>query len=107
MPSQPGIRVGALMSADKDTAYLFGYGVFEGYRKPNPALQVQIFGERMEHENPCILLDSGKRVFGCECWWGPEDKIRELVAKYANVVNVDIEEQRVRNRPGLEPPKEQ
>lgn len=29
--------------------------------------------------NPCIQLDSGKRVWGIECWWGTEDEVRERI----------------------------
>lgn len=29
----------------------------------------------MGRPNPCIKLDSGKYVWGFECWWGPKDKV--------------------------------
>lgn len=31
--------------------------------------------------NPCIHLDSGDIVWGCQCWWGPLDQAME---KYKN-----------------------
>ena len=62
-------RVGAILSSDDKTVKLFGYGVYLGHRLP-PDFPV---------ENPCIRLDSGQFVWGYECWWGPEEKIRTLV----------------------------
>lgn len=48
--------------------------------------------------NPCILLDSGKRVWGRECWWGPEDIVKDQLAKadQSTIVIVDIDEVRDR-----------
>lgn len=45
--------------------------------------------------NPKIVLDSGKVVWGCECWWGPEEKMRAEIAG-RRVVDVDIDEARRR-----------
>ncbi len=66
-----GDRVGALLAVENGKAYLFGYGVYEGDEIPpleiNPWLN-------SGNPNPKIKLDSGKIVWGCECWWGPEDQ---------------------------------
>jgi hypothetical protein len=47
------------------------------------------------YPNPHIKLDDGKEVWGCECWWGPEDKIKAMVADYeakgAKIVPIDID----------------
>jgi hypothetical protein len=32
--------------------------------------------------NPCIRLDSGDIVWGMECWWGPEEKVREQLERW-------------------------
>ena len=29
--------------------------------------------------NPCIELDSGEIVWGCECWWGPEEDFKKSI----------------------------
>jgi hypothetical protein len=29
--------------------------------------------------NPTIKLDTGKTVYGCECWWGSESKVKEMI----------------------------
>lgn len=30
--------------------------------------------------NPKIVLDNGDVVWGCECWWGPEERYEQMVA---------------------------
>lgn len=46
--------------------------------------------------NPKIVLDSGAVVWGAECWWGPEDKMRAVIAG-RRVVEVDIDDARRRS----------
>lgn len=41
--------------------------------------------------NPRIRLDDGRYVWGCECWWGPEE---DMLKQDLNIVNVDIDEYR-------------
>ena len=89
-----GQRVGALMRAENDTVWVFGYGTYQGDRIPDPALGVRFLGCEMDWPNPCILLDSGKLVFGCECWWGAEEQVRKTVSAYKTVIETDIEEER-------------
>jgi len=79
-----GTRVGAIRSIDDDTAYLFGYGVYEGKHL------LLLVGT--EIRNPRIKLDNGKVVWGCECWWGPEQQIRDRIDGL-KVVMVDPPEQ--------------
>lgn len=69
---QAGDRVGAISHSKDDVLYLFGYGVYEGDFVPDPSLGVRIFGDLLRVNNPQIRLDSGKLVYGCECWWGAE-----------------------------------
>lgn len=66
MSRTPGDRVGVL--ADGGAVY----GTYDG-DLPCPMLD--------GHPNPRITLDSGEIVWGCEVWWGPENKIRDYVAK--------------------------
>lgn len=73
---EKGIRVGALESINGNVARVFGFGVFEGSFDP-------VTGEEASSwflGNPRIKLDDGKYVWGFECWWGPEDKIRQKIA---------------------------
>jgi hypothetical protein len=53
----------------------------------------------MGHTNPKSLLDSGKVVWGCECWWGPEDQVKASVHD-RKVMEFDIEQERVKAKAG-------
>jgi len=100
-----GSRVGAVMdmSQEEGKARLFGYGVYEGDYKvgdeesdPMPVGDVAelsgvLGGEVM---NPRIRLDNGDVVWGCECWWGPEDAVKRTLEDY-EVEMVDIKQKRV------------
>lgn len=95
-----GARVGALMSAKGNTVKLFGFGVYVGDEVPDE--HAGGLGEMVRAagvKNPKILLDNGKVVWGCECWWGPEATVKKKLANYQFVVEVDIDEAR-RQEPG-------
>lgn len=36
---------------------------------------------KMAYRNPRIRLDDGQIVWGRECWWGPEEKIKAAIEK--------------------------
>ena len=109
MSKKVGTRVGAFQGTDDKTrtVKLLGYGVYEGdyvvgEEDPSP---VGWLGAMMVEEglrNPRIRLDSGKVVWGCECWWEPEarakDRIEASEAQGYSVVEVDPEEMRDRFR---------
>ena len=71
--TEVGARVGAIQSADELEVRLYGYGVYDG-DKEHPDLGFP---------NPRITLDDGRIVWGCECWWGPEEKVKKLIGKRA------------------------
>jgi hypothetical protein len=82
-----GMRVLAICKLDRDTkrAILFGRGVMVGMEVPHGAAgptAEQIISE--DSLNPRIDLDTGETVWGCECWWLPEQKgdlwLMELLA---------------------------
>lgn len=85
MNLEPGTRVGAIESASDDEVRFFGYGVYEGEFPPDlgtSTLHGPVDEEMQKsYRNPRIRLDSGKVVWGCECWWGPEDEIRSMIGK--------------------------
>lgn len=94
MTAQIGDRCGAIQSANKEEVRLFGFGTFEGHKVP--PLEAGGMAAGLHHagyKNPCIKLDSGDEVFGCECWWGPEEKIKETIGE-RRIVNVSIVEAR-------------
>lgn len=77
MPHKKGMRVGAICGTDEKTGALhfFGYGVYLGKFTPPPNVGIPF-------PNPKIKLDCGDVVWGCECWWGPEDEIKKSLAEY-------------------------
>lgn len=76
-----GARVGALLRMDGLSAHLLGYGVFMGREIPPK------FGKnhttsilnQLKIASPKIILDNGDTVWGCECWWGPEENVKMLI----------------------------
>ena len=86
-----GSRVGAVEKADGKTIYLFGFGLYAGAEVPPEEAEGFIPGI----PNPKIVLDNGKVVFGCECLWGPEAKIKGMIGG-REIVEVDIDESRRR-----------
>lgn len=87
---EPGMRVGAILSADEKTVKLLGYGVYLGDEVP-PA-SVDEFLSRFGMTNPKIALDNGNTVWGCQCWWASEEKVREMIGG-REIVDVRIPEE--------------
>jgi len=87
---QKGERVGAIVSYNDGELVMFGYGTFEGEVVPD--IDDGFLGEMKKHnvKNPRILLDSGERVYGAECWWGPEEDVKkyEEKAKSKKIITV-------------------
>jgi hypothetical protein len=99
-----GDRVGAILGFKDGIAEFLGYGKYEG-EQPVSEEAVGMFAElcRMSgRSNPCILLDNGKRVYGCECWWGSEEKIKSMLQTAKEVKEVDIDEVRALIKRGAE-----
>lgn len=93
-----GSRVGAVSHSDPSTktAFIFGYGTYEGDKVPDPNQNISLCGIPIRSRNPCILLDNGKRVYGCECWWGPENEIKRILGTFHHIVSIDVSEARKR-----------
>jgi hypothetical protein len=102
MPRKVGDRVGVVSHQDngpQGTLYLFGYGVYEGDFVPEEAAGWMAEVDReVKATNPRLRLDNGKVVYGCESWWGSEEKVKQIedAAKKAGapVVILDIDEVR-------------
>ena len=80
------------MRADEKTVELIGYGSYIGDEIPHD--KVAAMGNILREAaipNPKIQLDSGKDVFGCECWWGSEEKVKSTIGN-RKIVEVDIDE---------------
>ena len=69
-----GDRVGAVQKADENTVYFYGYGEYIGDTIPSRG----ILGDA-GIKNPTIKLDNGQVVYGFECWWGDEERIKKWI----------------------------
>lgn len=91
-----GDRVGCFLSVVRPRGLLLGYGTYVGDEVPPneglSSLTGYLAGRRMA--NPKIVLDSGEIVWGCECWWGPEEEIKAECATLEEVVEISMEDAR-------------
>jgi hypothetical protein len=99
------MRVGCLLSADEDTKIVqfLGYGKFVGMEIPDEnAAGLAELCRKLKQTNPKIVLDSGKVVWGCECWWKKESEIKKEMDVYDShgfkIKIVDIDEVRKSQR---------
>lgn len=75
-----GERVGAILSANDECVKLLGFGVYVGDFKPDvPCLGIPADELPDGFVNPKIELDDGRVVWGCQCWWGDEDKVCGMI----------------------------
>ena len=87
-----GDRVGVILGSNKDGSVdFFGFGFYEGDFVPTEAVgQLAEIMREADHVNPRIRLDSGSVVYGCECWWGSEEKVKKMLdGQRVNVVSID------------------
>jgi hypothetical protein len=92
-----GDRVGAINKAENGVVEFFGYGKYVGDEIPKEAkgFLAKIL-RKASQTNPKLELDNGKVVYGCECWWGDEVKIKEILDNAEQVIEVDIDKIRGR-----------
>jgi hypothetical protein len=81
-----GERVGAILDGDEKQVRFFGYGVRVEDEVPVGAGGMGELLVEMGRKNPTILLDSGEKVYGCECWWGSEEKIKKSIGSREVVI---------------------
>ena len=79
MSKTVGFRVIAISHADEKNVFIFGAGVYKG-RETSP----------IGFPNPKIELDNGDVVWGYQCWWGREDKVKEDFIGDRTVITVPI-----------------
>ena len=82
---KPGDRVGAVISAEKDDKIVkfAGYGVYKGNEVPPKGIEFMGMDlHELNHTNPRIELDNGHTIWGCQCWWGPEETIIKSMKAY-------------------------
>lgn len=81
-----------MCNAKDGVVYSFGEGTYAGDFPLPPEAGGFNFGQ----DNPRIDLDSGKTVWGCECWWGAADVMRERLSGWKWEI-IDIDEHRKLN----------
>ncbi len=87
-----GERIGAIVSAKDGVVELLGYGVRgEDAVPPSNAVGFGAVLHEAGAPNPCLKLDDGSEVFGCECWWGSEEAIKSKFANFT-VKNITVAE---------------
>lgn len=69
--AKAGDRVGAISESNEDSVSLYGYGMYLG-DVDVPGMWIPV---------PKIALDGGGFVYGYECWWGPEDKVKASIGE--------------------------
>ena len=72
-------RVGAILSANQDEVKFLGYGEYVG-DEVVPA-EVDEMMHTLGVGNPKIVLDNGDVVWGFQCWWGDEAKVKEMIGE--------------------------
>lgn len=92
-----GEKVGVILGADpvKKIVKYLGYGTYQGDQERPPE---GIGGFNIGLPGPKIVLDNGDVVWGCECWWGSAQGIKEQLEIYRasgfEVVKVSIADER-------------
>lgn len=106
-PVQIGDRVGAIASFKEGKLEFFGFGTYEGSTIPETD-DVTMWGALLKEvgiPTPTILLESGEKVYGCECWWGNVDSIQKYIDASTEIVNITPAEYRQKAKQEIENPK--
>lgn len=93
---QIGERVIAFQSFKEGVLKLIGYGKYLGDEIPDEKAGGLCQMLREEGiKNPCIVLDSGEKVYGAECWWAPIAQFQDTIGKTdPEIIPVSLEELR-------------
>ena len=75
-------RVIAVCCSDDKEVQIYGYGTYLG-KRPCPLL--------CGIPNPCIELEDGNLVWGCECWWGDADRYEKEILNGRSIKIVPLE----------------
>jgi len=84
-------RVGAFLLKNYDTILFLGYGELVGEEIPVEAVGwIADCLKKERVKNPKIVLDDGNVVYGCECWWVAEEKMKHVIRGAPKVEKVNI-----------------
>jgi hypothetical protein len=93
-----GTRVGAISGVTNSVARLLGYGVYEGSFLPLEATGYRaLFLLEHNKKTARIRLDSGEVIYGCECIWMNENRMKKFIAPF-QVETVSLTEHRLEQR---------
>ena len=102
METKKGKRVGAILEVNENDVKFLGYGNYVGDYIPEEAVGfLASFFKETQKPCPKIELDSGKVVYGCECWWEEEDRVKKILSTYDRVEDVDIDNIRAKLIPKI------
>lgn len=85
-----GDRIMAVRNQDnaKKILYIFGSGTYEGEDIPPDEIpggrDMRIRG----FTNPKLVMDDGTVIWGMECWWGDETKMKEIPEEFGLKIQV-------------------
>ena len=83
------MKVTAIESVNEGVMRSYGEGEYLGDKIPD----VEPF-KSLKMKNPCIKLDSGKHIWGFQCWWGETEKVNaKYEGKLTGTVIVEVEEE--------------
>jgi hypothetical protein len=102
--ANPGDRVVAIQGVSGKSVRIYGLGTFEG-EHPIADEATGFFAEAARAAgltNPRIKLDSGKTVWGCECWWAPEGQFAMYVRMGYALTSIDISEEGTKVKEGMQ-----
>lgn len=80
-----GDRVGAVSgNLPTGAVEIFGFGVYEGEHPVDPLAvgMVAAIHRAAGTTSPRIRLDSGETIYGCECWFDHEDRVRAKLSHF-------------------------
>ena len=85
-----GERIGAILGSNNESVEFLGYGVYEGDEIPiNAVGQIAEIIKEVGNLNAKLKLDDGSIVYGCECWWGAEEKVKTILKdRVVNLVSI-------------------
>lgn len=76
--TDPVMVVAVLGRGDDGVVRSFGTGRYAGMDCPPDDVMMRQFGRTVAgYRNPKVVLDTGKTVWGCECWWGPAERVEK------------------------------
>ncbi|MFT3708018.1 MAG: hypothetical protein QM817_10215 [Archangium sp.] len=96
MKCEIGTRVVAISHTTAERVFIFGFGTYDGSEAPTSFGDLTPFARSFLQffGTPRIRLDSGKVVYGYECWWGEADGFEQDGRGGRELVTIDIDDAR-------------